>query len=238
MRRLAVLSLAMAALAAGGSAAMAQSTQTVNIPATTVPNDGAVHVLGTVSWAAISQVNTLAGQDVSGDVSGFTLLTDASPSTYPTVGTIGVNATDTFGNGYQLTVTYTGRSAQGFTGCTVTSGNVAGMTTSVGPAEPLITGSLALNRTGTGSHPWMNTLTSATAVTYTIQSSADGGQTWDDEASIDTVGGLETVKGQTVTVDGLSVGPVDPVAGRMRLTAVVTGPSSVYVTGTATLLTR
>jgi hypothetical protein len=226
----AALALAPAALGA---------TQSVNIPNTTIPNDGQVHVIGTVALSQITQVNVTPGQAANAEVSNFALHTTARPSSYPAVGTIGVNVTDQQGNGLQVTVTYTGKNAQGFTGCNITSGDVAGLTTSGGPAQPLITGEVDVNRTGVAGHPWLNTLTTSTAISVDIQSSNDGGVTWNDEAGYNTTGGVFTNRfGQTVSVDSLLVGPVDPGADHVRMTALVTGPSSVFLSGTASVLTR
>lgn len=212
-------------------------TLSATIPQTTVPNDGSVAVLGTVSFAAVTPVNILAGQSLDG--ANITLNTDVAPSTYSASGTLLVRATDQIGNGYQVTVTYTGIAGDSFTGCNLT-GSTVSLTSTLAPALPDMTGQVLINRTGAGSHPWLNTLTAATQITLAVQSSTDGGVTWHDEASFTTIGGNNTGKGGVSEPQvGVGVGPINPAANAVRLTASVpaSSPSPVFVSGTGSVTT-
>lgn len=185
-----------------------------------------------LSWTAIAPVNVLAGQALSG--SGFTLNVDSAPSTFPTPGSLAVNSTDEFGNGLQSIVTYTGTSGSSFTGCNGGSG-----TTVASPAVPVLAATVQIDRTGPGSKPWLNTLTSSSQLTMTVESSADGGTTWQTEVSTTDVGGLITTpQGVTETEFTVNVGPINPSANAARVSCNASGPSSVQIAGQITVTSQ
>lgn len=196
-----------------------------------VANDGNPHVVASQSFPAISPVNVLAGQQIS----AATIQTDANPSSYPSPGTIAVNAVDQAGNGYQVPITYTGHTGQGFTGC-ATDVTIP-LATVLAAAQPQMTGQVSLDRTITGG---LNSLTAATELDVAIDSSANGGQTWQNEAAVSTNGGIQTDRhGATFTTVQVKVGPINPAANQVRIVCTVpaSSPSPVEVSGTATVVT-
>lgn len=216
---------------------MPPAAHTLTIAQQTITNDGLPHVIGSLSFTAVTPVNVLAGQQIVG--SGFTLNTDSPPATYPVVGTdtITLQAQDQVGNTFLLNVTYTGTSGSSFTGCSVL--NSPGGTSLFGAALPVMTGTLSIDRTGSGNHPWLNTLTASSLLQIDIQSSADGGTTWQGEASSVSPGGIFTAKGGgTLLASTLQVGPINPVANAVQLVCTATGPSAIQVSGQATVASR
>jgi hypothetical protein len=90
---------------------------------------------------------------------------------------------------------------------------------------------ILIDRMGTGSRPWLNTLTSASTLQIQIQSSPDG-TVWQDEAGAVLVGGLIPAKGGgNRTQDNLSVFGLDPGATQVRVICTVAGPSPIEVSG-------
>lgn len=107
--------------------------------------------------------------------------------------------------------------------------------TTVGPLTGLSAGfscAITVDRTGSGSHPWLDTLTSSSVLDVLIQSSPDG-VTWDNEVESSTIGGtlISAKNGTTETTWELEVDGLNPGATEVRAVVTVTGPSSIEVSG-------
>jgi hypothetical protein len=87
---------------------------------------------------------------------------------------------------------------------------------------------ITLDRTVAGG---LNSLTAASVLDLTVQSSPDAGVTWHDEAEATFPGGIYSDHhGQTNTAQ-LSVFGLDGGRNSARVVAVVTGPSSITIAG-------
>lgn len=107
--------------------------------------------------------------------------------------------------------------------------------TTVGPLTGLSAGfscAITINRTGSGSHPWLDTLTSSSVLDILIQSSPDG-VTWSNETETSTIGGtlVSAKTGLTETTWELDVEGLNPGATQVRAVVTVSGPSSIEVSG-------
>lgn len=114
----------------------------------------------------------------------------------------------------------------------------AGTTTfNVNPATSgFQTASVVINRTGSGSHPWLNTLTSSDSLGINPQYSIDGGATWIDCSTITVRGGTMVTKGITLTTEEFDVDPVGggtfPVNCQFLVNLIAT--SQTTISGTVT----
>lgn len=194
---------------------------------------GTPFVYGPLSIAQVSPVNVTAGQQIT----SATLRTDANPNSYPNSGNdqIAVSVQDETGNQFAVVVTYTGRNANGFTGCTAQNPDPT-LSTLAAPAQPIYGASVSIDRTLTGG---LNSLTSASSLTVDVQWSADGGTTWNDAVSSPLPGGIFQAKGGgQLNTDTLNVSGLSAVLNSARVVCTASGPSPIQAGGTATITTR
>lgn len=89
---------------------------------------------------------------------------------------------------------------------------------------------ITLDRTVAGG---LNSLDATSVLTVTVQSSPDGGTTWNDEVSATFPGGVYSKNGVQVNSAVLTVQGLDGGRNSCRVQTVVSGPSSIVVAGTA-----
>jgi hypothetical protein len=88
---------------------------------------------------------------------------------------------------------------------------------------------ITLDRTVAGG---LNSLTSASVLDVTVQSSPDAGVTWTNEAEATFPGGVYSDRHGQVNTNILTVNGLDGGRNSARVVTVVTGPSSIRIAGT------
>lgn len=101
-------------------------------------------------------------------------------------------------------------------------------------AQQWRTADVLINRTGSGNHPWLNTLTTGDTLEIDIQYSPDGGTTWDSIGGITTQGGTVVTKGVTITTDELSVGIGVLFPSGTQFRVITTASRTITISGTVT----
>jgi hypothetical protein len=87
---------------------------------------------------------------------------------------------------------------------------------------------ITLDRTVAGG---LNSLTSASVLDVTVQSSPDAGVTWNNEAEATFPGGVYSDRHGQINTAQLSVFGLDGGRNSARVVTVVTGPSSIRIAG-------
>lgn len=93
-------------------------------------------------------------------------------------------------------------------------------------------GTVTIDRTPAGG---LNSLTAATTFAVEIQSSPDGGVTWQSEAALFTIGGTFTDKHGQINTNAISVFGMSGARNSCRVVVTVGGPSSIVLSGSASV---
>jgi len=94
--------------------------------------------------------------------------------------------------------------------------------------QPFNWAKITINRSGTGgTHPWLNSLTSADTLGVFFEYSLDSGQSWKPTAAQTFGGGSQIVKGVTVPTTneiGVGIGVAFPAGTQFRVTLTASTP--------------
>lgn len=79
----------------------------------------------------------------------------------------------------------------------------------------------------------LNSLDDTSLLTFAVQTSPDGGQTWNDAGGCASPGGVIVIKGVPIAATTFDASPLVP-GDQLRVVVQVDGPSPVVVTGSIT----